>query len=68
MNYPKRNVVLAEGYIARIVNDEKRKYAELYLAFKLGTANRSLSADCKKLSYMAAQAVRMNIDSILEDK
>lgn len=54
----------ARRYIKTLRSGTKRKYAERYLAHVMGHAMPPPERD--GLSYMAAQSVRMEIDSILE--
>jgi hypothetical protein len=49
----------AARYIRAIRNRVKRAYAVAYLAYRLGEGPEP--ADPRDLSYMAAQAVRMNL-------
>ena len=53
------------AYIRRIRNKHKRNYALTYYLYKRG---RNPKPDIDNLSVMAQQAVRMNIDSLLEQK
>ena len=52
-------------YISRIKNGEKKRYAMRYLDYKEGAQTNPPHHD-NTLSYMAAQAVRMNIDILFD--
>ena len=54
----------ATAYIKRIKNAAKRKYAMSYLAYLYGTTHLEPD-DPHNLSYMAAQAVRIELRRIL---
>jgi hypothetical protein len=56
----------AEAYIATIRNPRKKQYAEQYLHWLCNPRVPDPVED--GLSYMAAQAVRMNIRQIMEVK
>jgi hypothetical protein len=59
----------ARKYIDRIKNDEKRAFAEDYFTFLLGGPRKPFFEDTReyKLSTMARQAVRMNLDEIMDN-
>jgi hypothetical protein len=50
-------------YISRIRNTKKRQYAFAYLEFLLG---KTSEPERGELSYMAAQAVRINLHDIMK--
>jgi len=54
-----------QEYIWRIKNSEKKRYALRYLDYKGGAQTNPPGHD-NTLSYMAAQAVRMNIDILFD--
>jgi len=56
-----------EAYIARIKNKRKQAYAKAYLAYQLGWWTVAQYEACERPSAMAAQGVRMQIDSHLVD-
>lgn len=58
-----RNATIAWRYVRRIRNSDKRWYASTYLAYALGEQGEPSRP--AGLSYMAAQAVRMEINEIL---
>jgi hypothetical protein len=53
-------------YINAIRNGNKKVYADYYLAYKLDPANNK-EPGLMGLSYMGGQAVRMNVNKILEN-
>lgn len=53
----------AQDYVKRIKNPNKRQYAGAYLGYRLGILDHR--PEPEGISYMAAQAVRMNLDCIL---
>jgi hypothetical protein len=54
----------AHKYIRRIRNKEKRAYAQIYLRFLCG---QQPEPDRGKVSYMAAQAIRIELHSIAKE-
>jgi hypothetical protein len=54
-----------ENYINRIKNPAKKEYAKKYYLYKLKRSTEHPGYTC---SYMAAQAVRMDIDTLLKGK
>ncbi len=59
MDYTERELI-AGCYVRRIKNDAKRSYAEAYLAWLRG-GEIGDSPEYTDLSYMVAQAVRMQL-------
>ena len=57
---------LAHRYIRKIRNKQKRAYADDYLNFMRGQCVEPV-AHYRGLSYMAAQAVRLELTDILGD-
>jgi len=57
-----RDVKKAENYIKKLKNQSKKEYAKKYLKYVI---ERGKMPSRGKLSYMAAQAVEMNIDEIM---
>ena len=55
----------AKAYVSRIQHPGKKKYAELYLKWKLED-EKGEEPDRGSLSVMGAQAVRMVLDEILQ--
>ena len=55
-------------YIGSIRNAKKRAYADSYARFQYRQDLKITSPDPGTLSYMAAQAVRMNIISMLRGR
>lgn len=54
----------ANKYISRIRNARKKEYAKQWLNYRLGKAEKP---ETNKISYMAAQAVRIEIDQMIID-
>jgi hypothetical protein len=54
---------IARTYVKRIRNAAKRQYASDYLTYLMGRGPEPLA----KCSTLAAQAVRMNLDSIMAE-
>jgi hypothetical protein len=57
------NLKIAQAYILQMRNEAKKAYAWAYLRFAL--TDGDIGPDRGKLSYMAAQAVRLRITEIL---
>ncbi len=53
----------ADSYVVKIRHKAKREYAQKYLAYLRGEAPQPTCP--KELTYMGAQAVRLNLDSLV---
>lgn len=64
MNDPRPNDTrAAQDYVKHIRNPHKRQYAGAYLGWRLGLLEHQ--PEPRRLSYMAAQAVRMHLNIIV---
>jgi len=60
--------VTVDQYVARIRNAGKKRYAAAFLAHRRGPAGVEPDREDFGISYMAAQAVRMEIDGYLSGR